>query len=178
VVGDGEARGVLGLGPLAERGEHAPDEAALVPAEVEPGDRGGGGREEHRGEEDDDRAARHRGEGREPTTTTSWLVGWFGVGVWRLAALRSALVLPRARFASDGGGRGWGLVGEEGKRRGNRVVGAGWSGGGQRRVIPSEPSALWDRAVGDDKGSPTRRSACRFSAPFSTLWALALFSLP
>lgn len=125
VVGDGEARGVLGLGPLAERGEHAPHEPALVPAEVEPGDgRGGGGREERRGEEDGG-AARHRRRRRHRGVLllpAGWLVGsvGVGVGVWRLAALRCAC--PRARFASDGVAvGGWGLWGK-------RVVGAGWRG--------------------------------------------------
>lgn len=53
VLGDSEARGVLGLGLLADRGEHAPHEAALVAAEVEPrgpGDRRGGGGDEEHGE--------------------------------------------------------------------------------------------------------------------------------
>lgn len=118
VVGDGEARGVLGLGPLAERGEHAPDEAALVPAEVEPGDRGGGGREERRGEEDDGAARHHRRHRGEPTTTRL-PAGWFGVGVWRLAALRlCCLVLALLRTVCVGHGGRVGL----GKAKGNRVV--------------------------------------------------------
>lgn len=125
VVGDGEARGVLGLGlgPLADRCEHAPHEAALVPGEVEPGDRGGGGREEHRGEEKG--AARHHRQRGEPTT--SWLVGSRRrvCGAWLLCACVRARVrsfcFERCQCHSGAGGD-WGKPREPGG-------GAGWRGG-------------------------------------------------
>lgn len=110
VVGDGEARGFLGLGPLAERGEHSLHEAALVPAEVEPGDRGGGGREEHGGEEGGGAARRHRRQRAPPpipelaNLPPAWLVR---VGVCRLAAAALPLDLDSEVVLSLLLGKGW-----------------------------------------------------------------------
>ena len=91
VLGDGEARGVLGLGLLADRGEHAPHEAALVAAEVEPGGPGGGGGSQEHGEGEEHgagaaAAAKHRGGARCRLLQSFGLVGVSASGCCLLAS--------------------------------------------------------------------------------------------
>jgi hypothetical protein len=118
VLVDGESRGVLGLSLLAERGEHAPHEAALVAPEVETGGPGDlphrGGREEQGG------AAKHRGSKvSDPElvlVSASLPDGWLvRVCVWRLAAAAAPLCFEEG-------------VAHVGKAS-EPVVGAGWRGG-------------------------------------------------
>lgn len=150
VVGDGEARGVLGLGPLAERGEHAPDEAALVPAQVEPGDRG---RQQRRREEGDDTAARrHRGEGRANLLRVRALVGSASAcGAWLLLCACASRWCQLSRWAG----------GAERKAKGKRGGGGrlAWRGTATRDPIGAVS------ALGSGGGwSPTRKSLCRCPA--------------
>jgi hypothetical protein len=123
VLVDRESRGVLGLGLLAERGEHAPHEAALVAPEVETGGPGDlphrGGREEQGG--GDDGAAKHRGSGvSDPElvlASASLPDGWLvRVCVWRLAAAAAPLCFAEGGLWPTWGKRAsrwWGQVGVE-----------------------------------------------------------------
>jgi hypothetical protein len=168
VVGDGEARGVLGLGPLAERGEHAPHEPALVPAEVEPGDRRGGGQEEHGGEEGG-AARRHRKLA--ASLTYHQPVGLVRVGVWCLAAAAAAAAIlcpaARARALASLGRVGkaspsrvwwwWGQVGVEATATRDPIgaVSASGSGGGVGTGSPDAEAGLSSSGLWAEPNCPS-----------------------